>query len=167
MPIPGVSIAFMSPFVLFTKHVPMIKYRRRLTESQSWAVILAHYSVNSTYPGATHLEYLLIGGLSISQAFVVTLLIVRAYRHLGMRATLFIGSVLQFLGLFLSSYTTQIWHLFLTQGACFGWGMGFLYITASDPATVVFCATKPGRWPFGFWLGDRGNSLQSDDERID
>ena len=30
-----------------------------------------------------------------------------------------------------SSFADQVWILFLTQGACFGYGMGFLYITAS------------------------------------
>ena len=30
-----------------------------------------------------------------------------------------------------ASFATQIWHLFLSQGVCFGWGLGFLYVTAS------------------------------------
>ena len=30
-----------------------------------------------------------------------------------------------------SSFATSVWQLFLSQGACFGYGMGFLYITAS------------------------------------
>jgi MFS family permease len=27
-----------------------------------------------------------------------------------------------------ASFATKIWHLFLTQGICFGWGMGFLFV---------------------------------------
>jgi MFS family permease len=30
-----------------------------------------------------------------------------------------------------ASFATQIWHLFLTVGLCFGYGMGFLYLTAT------------------------------------
>lgn len=50
---------------------------------------------------------------------------------IGTQNTLLIGTVVVFLALFTSSYATEIWHLFLSQGVCFGWGMGFLYITAS------------------------------------
>lgn len=31
-----------------------------------------------------------------------------------------------------ASFATKIWHLFLSQGVCFGYGMGFLYITATS-----------------------------------
>lgn len=62
---------------------------------------------------------------------MVSPLVARVYRHFGMRVTLLIGAVLEFLGLFMSSQATQVWHLFLAQGVCFGWGMGFLYIPAS------------------------------------
>ena len=48
-----------------------------------------------------------------------------------MRATLLIGTILLFVALFGASYATQIWHLFLTQGVCFGWGLGFTYIPAT------------------------------------
>ncbi|KAI1846196.1 hypothetical protein JX266_007721 [Neoarthrinium moseri] len=98
---------------------------------QSWAVILAYYSANEIFPSATHLEYSLIGGLSISQALMVSPIVTKCYHHYGLRTNLLIGTALEFVALFTTSYATQIWHLFLSQGVCFGWGMGFLYITAS------------------------------------
>lgn len=54
-------------------------------------------------------------------------------RRLGMKTTLAIGTTLVSAALFGASRATQIWQLFLSQGLCFGWGMGFLYI----PATAV------------------------------
>lgn len=54
-------------------------------------------------------------------------------RHLGTNITLSIGTALVFVSLFTASYATQIWHLFLSQGVCFGIGMGCLYM----PATAV------------------------------
>lgn len=54
-------------------------------------------------------------------------------RYLGTRVTLLIGTVMIFTSLFGASYSSEIWHLFLSQGICFGWAMGFLYI----PATAV------------------------------
>ena len=29
-----------------------------------------------------------------------------------------------------ASWSTEVWHLFLSQGVCFGWGMGFLFISS-------------------------------------
>ena len=40
-----------------------------------------------------------------------------------------------------ASFATQIWHLFLSQGVCFGWGLGFLYIT-SAPLLGQWFSTK-------------------------
>lgn len=42
--------------------------------------------------------------------------------------TLLIGVFFETLALICASFASQIWHLFLTQGVCFGWGMGFLFV---------------------------------------
>jgi len=54
-------------------------------------------------------------------------------RHFGTNITLAIGTGLVFAGFFGASYAVRIWQLFLSQGVCFGFGMGFMYI----PATAV------------------------------
>lgn len=48
----------------------------------------------------------------------------------GTQATLSIGIVLQTAGLLGASWATQIWHLFLSQGVAFGFGMGFLFVAS-------------------------------------
>ena len=48
----------------------------------------------------------------------------------GTKVTLSIGIVLQFVGLLGASWATEIWHLFLSQGLAFGFGMGFLFIAS-------------------------------------
>lgn len=50
---------------------------------------------------------------------------------LGTQTTMCIGSVLTFVALMSASYATRMWQLLLSQGVCFGWGMGLLYIPAS------------------------------------
>jgi MFS family permease len=97
--------------------------------------LLAFFLAHSTFDNATHLEYALIGGLSISQALLCSPIVNISQRRLGTKVTLFIGTGLLFVSLFAASYATEIWHLFLTQGICFGWGLGFSYIpsTASLP----------------------------------
>ncbi|KAL1619390.1 hypothetical protein SLS54_006668 [Diplodia seriata] len=97
----------------------------------AWGVILNHFLQNGTYPGAGHLEYALIGGLSISQALMVSPIAVTSREKLGTPTTLLMGTAVVFAALFSSAYATAIWQLFLSQGVAFGWGMGFLYITAT------------------------------------
>ncbi|KAI5362310.1 Putative major facilitator superfamily, MFS transporter superfamily [Septoria linicola] len=97
----------------------------------AWGVFLAYYLSESTFPNATHLEYALIGGLSISQALMVTPFVALSNEKFGTRITLMIGTLLVAASMLTSSFATQVWHLFLSQGVCFGWGMGCLYITAA------------------------------------
>lgn len=99
--------------------------------NSAWGVFLAHYLSQSTFAGATHLEYSLIGGLSISQSLLVAPFVSWSNEKLGTRISLLIGTALVSVSMLTSSYATQVWQLFLSQGACFGYGMGFLYITAS------------------------------------
>ena len=94
-------------------------------------MFLAHYLAERTFPGATELQYALIGGLSISQALLVSPIVSMSNRKVGTRPTLLIGTILVFVSLLGASFATEIWHLFLSQGLCFGYGMGFLYITAT------------------------------------
>lgn len=99
--------------------------------NSAWGVFLAHFLSRSTFEGASHLQYALIGGLSISQALLVSTLVAKANEKLGIRFSLVLGTLLVSASLLAASYATKVWHLFLSQGVCFGYGMGFLYITAS------------------------------------
>ncbi|EME45344.1 hypothetical protein DOTSEDRAFT_87718 [Dothistroma septosporum NZE10] len=99
--------------------------------NSAWGVFLAYYLSNDTFRGATHLQYALIGGLSISQSLLVPPLVSLCNDKLGTRVSLLMGTLLVSASMLSSSYATQVWHLFLSQGACFGYGMGFLYITGS------------------------------------
>ncbi|KIX03265.1 uncharacterized protein Z518_06817 [Rhinocladiella mackenziei CBS 650.93] len=101
--------------------------------NSAWGIFLAYYLSHSTFEDASHLEYALIGGLSISQSLLSAPFVATSTRHFGTRGTLLIGTVLVFAALFGASYAAETWHLFLSQGVCFGWAMGFLYI----PATAV------------------------------
>lgn len=93
---------------------------------------MAHYSAHPETVKATHLQFGFVGGLSISMALLISPLVTFVRRCVGTRWTLLMGSVVISISLFTSSYATEIWHLFLSQGLCFGWGMGFLYVTASN-----------------------------------
>lgn len=47
---------------------------------------------------------------------------------LGTRFVLNVGVFFETLSLIGSSFATKKWHIFLSQGVCFGWGMGFLFV---------------------------------------
>ncbi|KAE8155021.1 MFS general substrate transporter [Aspergillus avenaceus] len=98
--------------------------------NSSWGVIMNHYISNSTFPNANHLDYALIGGLSISASLIIGPLVSKTYKSIGTSITLLLGTVILFASLFSASYATEIWHLYLSQGLCFGIGLGFLYLTA-------------------------------------
>ena len=96
--------------------------------NSSYGVFLAHYLANNNYPGAGPLEFAFIGGLSISQALLVSPLSTYITRVYGTRTTLLSGVALETLALISASFTYEIWQLFLSQGVCFGLGMGLLFV---------------------------------------
>ncbi|KAL8760353.1 MAG: hypothetical protein Q9199_000135 [Rusavskia elegans] len=100
--------------------------------NSSYGVFLAHYLSNDTFPEATYLEYAFVGGLSISCAMLVSPLATLSIRYYGSHVTLSIGIVLETASLMAASFANkrQIWQLFLSQGVCFGFGMGFLFVAS-------------------------------------
>lgn len=49
-------------------------------------------------------------------------------RRYSTRLVLHLGVFFETLSLIGASFATQKWHLFIAQGVCFGWGMGFLFV---------------------------------------
>lgn len=49
-------------------------------------------------------------------------------RVYGTRTTLLLGVAFEALALISASFTREVWQLFLSQGICFGVGMGFLFV---------------------------------------
>lgn len=123
--------------------------------NSAWGVILAHFLAHSTFSHASRIEYALIGGLSISQALLIGPVVTKTQGSVGTSMTLLLGTVLIFAGLLAASYAQEIWHLFLSQGVCFGFGMGFLYI----PALSVLPAWFSTRRSFAMGLAASGAGL--------
>ena len=109
--------------------------------NSSYGVFLAHYLANNTFPGATPLEYAFVGSLSISCAMLISPVATTTTRFLGTRVTMFTGVVLESVSLIGASFAKTIWQLFLSQGVCFGLGMGFLFI-GSVPVVPQWFTTR-------------------------
>ncbi|KAG7147234.1 putative transporter ESBP6 like protein [Verticillium longisporum] len=116
--------------------------------NSSWAVIMAHYSNESTDLKASHFEYAIIGGLSISQALLCSPVATQCHKHLGMRATMLIGSFIIFVSLLSSSFVTKVWQLVSRPRHVFWLGHGLpLYHCLVGPTSLVFDKTQPRSGP--------------------
>ncbi|KAL3464752.1 major facilitator superfamily domain-containing protein [Aspergillus heterothallicus] len=96
--------------------------------NSSYGVFLAHYLTNDVFPNTTPLMYAFTGGLSISCALLVAPLATYLIHLFGTRAVLNLGVFFETLSLIGSSFVKQRWQIFLSQGVCFGLGMGFLFV---------------------------------------
>ncbi|KAH6974788.1 major facilitator superfamily domain-containing protein [Ilyonectria destructans] len=94
----------------------------------AYSVFLAHYLANETFSGATNLEYAFVGSLSIGCTLLISPLATISVREFGTRPTMLFGALLQSVSLIGASLSTKMWHLFLSQGALFGIGMGLLFL---------------------------------------
>ncbi|KAN0095783.1 major facilitator superfamily transporter [Hyaloscypha variabilis] len=93
----------------------------------SYAVFLAYYLSHNTFPGATSLDFAMIGGISFSFAFLIAPIVNICVALLGSRPTLFIGVFFQTAAFIGASFATEIWHLYLSQGLSLGIGIGFMF----------------------------------------
>ncbi|KAL5332917.1 major facilitator superfamily domain-containing protein [Aspergillus crustosus] len=96
--------------------------------NSSYGVFLSHYLSNDVFPNTTPLMYAFTGGLSISCALLIAPLATYLIHLLGVRFVLNLGVFFETLSLIGSSFVTQRWQIFLSQGVCFGLGMGFLFV---------------------------------------
>lgn len=96
--------------------------------NSTYAVFLAYYLANETFTGATHLDFAFVGSLSISSAMLISPVATIMVREFGSRTTLLTGAVLESLSFIFASLARETWHLFLTQGILFGFGMGLLFV---------------------------------------
>lgn len=105
---------------------------------QAYGVYLAHYLEDNVYPGATPLQYAFIGGLSIAVSMLLGPLATILLRRSSTRKVMSLGIVLEVGSLVAASFSTKIWHLFLTQGVLFGLGMGALFVGSSGVVSQWF-----------------------------
>ncbi|KAM7190635.1 Major facilitator superfamily domain containing protein [Naviculisporaceae sp. PSN 640] len=95
--------------------------------NSSYAVFLAYYLRTDLIAGSSALGFAFIGGLSVSIALLVSPIVTLSIGYFGTKTTLRIGTVLQAVSFIGASFATHIYHLILSQGICFGLGLGFCF----------------------------------------
>ncbi|OJI86767.1 hypothetical protein ASPTUDRAFT_493041 [Aspergillus tubingensis CBS 134.48] len=96
--------------------------------NSSYGVFLSYYLSHNVFAKGSALAYAFTGGLSISCALLVAPLATHLIHICGTRLVLNLEVFFETLSLIGSSFATELWHIFLSQGVCFGWGMGFLFV---------------------------------------
>jgi MFS family permease len=95
---------------------------------ESYGVFLSYYLSHNIFPAASNMEYAFVGGLSLSCGFLTSPLATKLIDRYGTHFVLNLGVFFETVALLGASFATQTWHLFLTQGVCFGFGLGFLFV---------------------------------------
>ncbi|KAL1792184.1 hypothetical protein ACET3X_009935 [Alternaria dauci] len=117
--------------------------------NSAYAVFLAHYLSTSTFPGATPLQYAFIGGLSISQALIVSPVATLTTRKWGTRTTLFIGVGFETVSFIGASFaiTTEVMGLRdLPSALSITWLVLVLPTTFSEPIGLELVAFNGGSY---------------------
>ncbi|KAI7200741.1 MFS monocarboxylate transporter-like protein [Hortaea werneckii] len=94
----------------------------------SYGVYLSHYLADDYFPGATPLDYALIGGLEFGAALFISPACTVLTRDLGRNAVMFAGCTMLSGGFIAASFANRIWHLYLSQGVLIGMGIGAIFI---------------------------------------
>ncbi|KAI8885298.1 MFS general substrate transporter [Backusella circina FSU 941] len=121
----------------------------------SWGIMQDYYQQNffSDMPNVT-LYLSFVGSLflvGLDLASPIAQIIISVW---GIRLVLFLGTLFIVLGLELASFSTQIWHLYLTQGIIFGVGTSFNYVAVMY-ATPQWFSRRRGL-AFGIISGGAG-----------
>lgn len=101
--------------------------------NSGFGVFLAFYLNADFFPGATKYDYALIAGLTVAIGQGLSPFVMSAMRVIGFKTTMLFGSAILLAGFLLASFSTKLWHLYLTQGFLYGIGISFIFV----PATTV------------------------------
>ncbi|KAL6721383.1 hypothetical protein ACLMJK_000486 [Lecanora helva] len=123
----------------------------------TWGYIASFGVFQTYYVGALHRPPSAIswlGSVQIFLLFFVGTFSGRATDYGLFRPTLFVGSLLQLLGVFMTSLSTKYWHVFLAQGICTGLGNGFLFCPSLSLLSTYFSKKRS----FALGLGACGSA---------
>ncbi|KAI9040651.1 MFS general substrate transporter [Aspergillus affinis] len=104
----------------------------------AYGVFLSYYLSTDIFPGTTALEYAFVGGLSISCAMFIAPLATFLSQRISTRFVLNLGTILEAVSLITTSFVKTDWQLFLSQGICFGIGMGLCFCGSVGVASYWF-----------------------------
>ncbi|KAJ5674357.1 uncharacterized protein N7477_004291 [Penicillium maclennaniae] len=94
-----------------------------------YGVFLAYFLSHSQFSDGSSLDYAFVGGLSASQALLIAPIAAIMNRRFGLKVTMFLAILFETAALLGAPWSNQIGRLYLSQGICFGWGLGLQYVS--------------------------------------
>jgi MFS family permease len=119
-------------------HSSWVSISRKLTGVKVYAVYLAHFIADNTFPEATRLQLAFVAGLQVSISMAIGPLINKLVRTTSMRTSMAMGVVLQAGCLIACSFVTKVWQLFLAQGVGFSIAHGLLFTASAGVVSQWF-----------------------------
>ncbi|KAF9389689.1 hypothetical protein BGX21_011645 [Mortierella sp. AD011] len=104
----------------------------------TFGVYQAHFLEENTFPGASATEISWVGSIGTASMFILGPFVAPMTQLLGLRAVVAIGIVVSSLGLISSSFATQLWQLYITQGFLFGCGVGLVLFSSLSVVSQYF-----------------------------
>ncbi|KAI9498501.1 major facilitator superfamily domain-containing protein [Zychaea mexicana] len=107
--------------------------------ASSWGVMQNHFEqhVFNHVPNA-QLQLSFAGTLMEACVDSMGVVVQLLANKLGSKTVLVMGAFLMVLGLEMAGFTTEIWHLYLTQGILFGTGASFMFVIAMNASPQWF-----------------------------
>ncbi|KXS09829.1 MFS general substrate transporter [Gonapodya prolifera JEL478] len=96
-------------------------------EQITYGIFQRHYTAHQVFPGATNLTVAIVGGVGVALLPGLGPLSGRLADRFGYARTAFIGGLIQALGYLLASFSSTLWHIFLTQSFLvpLGWSLSY------------------------------------------
>lgn len=117
-----------------------------LITSLALRVYLSYYPSTARIPGPKPVDYAFIGGLNFAVAMLTAPTITILARKLGIQLPILMVAALLNGGFVSASFTSQTWHLCLSQGALVGLGVGLIRSQHCHTVAVIHASSKPCKW---------------------
>ncbi|OLY78038.1 putative transporter MCH4 [Smittium mucronatum] len=105
--------------------------------SNSFGIYQTYY-VSNILNNSSASQISWIGSLQTAMMLVASVFSSRIYLSIGLRYTSWMGAVIAFIGLFVSSFVSSLGGLIVTQGLIYGFGIGFVFSVALSTTSQWF-----------------------------
>ncbi|KAF8984825.1 hypothetical protein BGZ46_006938 [Entomortierella lignicola] len=106
--------------------------------NMTFGVYQAYFLQANTFPGALATQISWVGSIGTASMFIPGPFVAPLTRFIGLRAVVAVGIIAAALGLILASFTTELWHLYITQGFLFGCGGGLVFFSSISVTAQYF-----------------------------
>jgi len=94
----------------------------------AYGVFLSYYLSQNYFLEAQARDYAFIGGLNFGVAMIAAPLVTVVAKSMGTKPPMYAGALFLLAGFVSASFSTRIWHVYLSQGVLVGLGVGFVYV---------------------------------------